>query len=104
MQIQFISKTPYEQFGQKIITLLVENFSQTFFVGGLVRNILLKKVVKDIDISTSATPQEVVAVLDKHNISYTDSYASFGVILVQFEDSAIEIATFRTEQYGDNRQ
>ncbi len=53
----FLKKdSPLLILGFKIYNLLVENFPRTYFVGGTVRDFLLKKTTKDIDIATSAKP------------------------------------------------
>jgi tRNA nucleotidyltransferase (CCA-adding enzyme) len=99
----FQPKNNYEQVSLKIYFLLVENFSKTFFVGGMVRDLILNKKIIDIDIVTSAIPEEVIKLLNKHGYK-TDSHAkSFGVIKVNTNKGNIEIATMRTEQYSNTR-
>jgi len=41
--------------------LLGANF-EVFFVGGCVRNIILEKDIKDWDLTTNATPQEILKI------------------------------------------
>jgi tRNA nucleotidyltransferase (CCA-adding enzyme) len=92
-----------EKFGHKIFFLLVENFPQSFFVGGMVRDSLLGRKITDIDIATSARPQEVAFLLREHQIIYDEAYAAFGVIVARQESYAVEIASFRKEAYGSSR-
>lgn len=87
----------------KIYFLLVENFPQTFFVGGAVRDALLGRKIIDIDIATSATPPEVAVLLSKNKINFDDSYSQFGVIVAEQGSESVEIATFRKETYGSSR-
>lgn len=99
----FVPKNNYEQFALQIYFLLVENFSKTFFVGGMVRNLLLHKKISDIDIVTSATPDKVEKLLSKHDLQINTSGKNFGVLKVVSKLGDIEITTMRLEQYSDSR-
>jgi poly(A) polymerase len=73
---------------------------QAFLVGGCVRDILLKREPADYDISTDATPDQVLQ-LFPDGISVG---AQFGVILVPFDGRKVEVATFRSDVgYTDGR-
>lgn len=71
-----------------------------YFVGGCVRDSILGYSLKDIDIATSATPEEISALFPKtYHIG-----AAFGIINVVDEDFSFEVATFRKERgYEDGR-
>jgi len=74
-----------------------------FFVGGGVRNLLMGIPVKDWDLATNATPQEI---LELFGDSFYDN--AFGTVGIPFEmgnkKSVVEITTFRTEHgYEDKR-
>ncbi|MBI5530120.1 MAG: CCA tRNA nucleotidyltransferase [Candidatus Doudnabacteria bacterium] len=97
MRYYFLAHTKLEKFGEKIFFTLVENFSQTFFVGGAVRDLLLKKSVTDIDIATEASPDEVLKLLDAAGILHDDSYKNFGVIVAKQGSLKVEIATLRKD-------
>ena len=103
MKLSIDSKNPAEVFGKKVYDLLVENFPQTFYVGGFVRDKLLGKKVTDIDIATSAKPAEVVLLLDAAGLKHDDAGKNFGVIKVFYKKHSVEIATFRTERYSGSR-
>ena len=72
-----------------------------YFVGGCVRDRLLGYSVKDIDIATSARPDEVLRL-------FPDAWevgAAFGVMLVRREGFSFEVATFRRDgSYRDGRR
>ncbi len=71
-----------------------------YFVGGCVRDRLLNIAPKDYDVSTSATPQQILAYFPG---SQTVG-AHFGVVLVTREAAHVEVATFRSEgTYADGR-
>jgi poly(A) polymerase len=74
---------------------------ETYFVGGAVRDMLLGKVPKDIDIATSATPEEVTCLFPEGNLVG----ACFGVVIVPRHGIHVEVATFRLERdYEDGRR
>jgi poly(A) polymerase len=68
--------------------------------GGAVRDFLLGVPPRDADVATSAHPDEVAALFpDTKHVG-----ASFGVVLVPYEDRTVEVATFRREgAYLDGR-
>ena len=103
MQINYFPKNNLEKFGAKVYSALVENFSQTFFVGGMVRDLLLNIPIHDIDITTSAKPEEVIKILNKYKIKYSDEFKNFGNITAMFKNYKIEITTFRKDIKGESR-
>ncbi len=103
MELKFIPKSALEVFGEKIFFLLVENFSETYFVGGMVRDILLGKKVNDIDITTKAVPKQVVKLLQNSGIKFSDHNSEYGIITATREELSVEIATFRQDIYRKNR-
>ena len=82
-----------------------EGFS-AYIVGGTVRDLLLAKNLNDlnsadeIDIATSARPEEINSLFKKtHNIG-----AAFGIVNVVENGISFEVATFREESgYNDGR-
>jgi poly(A) polymerase len=71
-----------------------------FLVGGCVRDLLLGREPADYDVSTSATPEQVLRLFpDGITVG-----AQFGVILVPREGVKVEVATFRSDVgYTDGR-
>ncbi|SDD48281.1 tRNA nucleotidyltransferase (CCA-adding enzyme) [Terribacillus halophilus] len=73
---------------------------EAYLVGGAVRDHLIGKQVGDLDIATSATPNQVMQVFDK----VIPIGIEHGTVLVRFEGESFEITTFRTEgAYSDYR-
>ncbi len=73
---------------------------EAYFVGGSVRDLMLKKNPEDFDIASSATPQQVQKIFKKT----VPVGAQFGVVLVLSGNEPFEVATFRTDQgYVDGR-
>src|SRR5258708_33190499 len=91
MKINFKPKNNLEKFGWRVYAMLVENFPQTFFVGGTVRDLLLYDNAADIDIATSATPNEVIGILNKNRINFDERGKKFGVITARKKNMPVAI-------------
>ncbi len=103
MKISYKPKSQNEKFGINIYNLIVEKYPQTFFVGGMVRDLLLGKKINDIDIATTATPEQILKVLRNKNVSTEEAGKQFGVISARHGRTSIEIATLRKETYASSR-
>lgn len=74
---------------------------EAYFVGGSVRDILLNQPIHDVDIATSAFPEEIKQLFPKT----IDIGIEHGTVLVLAEEEQYEITTFRTEStYQDYRR
>lgn len=93
----------YEQIALDVYNLLVENFSKTYFVGGSIRDIILDKSIYDIDITTIATPDEVIKLLKNLNFTLDLKGKRFGVVAINHKKQSIEVATFRKDSYLKSR-
>lgn len=76
----------------------------TYAVGGCVRNTLLGAAVKDIDISTSATPEQVSQIATDAGIRVIPTGVEHGTITVVVNDVPFEITTFRRDVETDGRR
>jgi len=103
MKYTFKPKSDLEKFGYRVYNALVENFSRTYLVGGTVRDLLLNKKIKDIDIATIATPAQVAETLKKYFIEYNIGYIKMGIIIATNGKLAATIATFRKEIKTESR-
>ncbi|WEV60091.1 CCA tRNA nucleotidyltransferase [Streptococcaceae bacterium ESL0729] len=84
-----------------IIDRLKSSGYEAYFVGGSVRDVLLKRAIHDVDIATSAYPEEVKQIFEKT----VDIGIEHGTVLVLAEEGQYEITTFRTEDvYVDYRR
>jgi len=91
-----------------IVRTLRDHGHQAYLVGGCVRDLLLGREPADYDVTTDATPDEVMRI-------FPETYAvgaQFGVVLVPLpkdevtkeENDAVEVATFRSDVgYTDGR-
>lgn len=72
-----------------------------YFVGGSIRDLLLNRQIHDIDIASSAYPEEVKELFPKT----IDTGIKHGTVTVLYNNSSYEITTFRTESsYQDFRR
>ena len=84
----------------EIVNTLKQNGHTAFFVGGCVRDVLLGSKPKEIDITSSATPEQIQKLFKK---TYPVG-AKFGVCVVAMGDHNFEVSTFRTDSdYADGR-
>lgn len=84
-----------------IVQKLQDAGFEAYFAGGGVRDLLLGLDPKDIDIATSAKPEEVEK-LFSHTIPVGKQ---FGIIIVREKEQNYDVATFREESgYEDNRR
>ena len=69
---------------------------EIYLVGGPVRNLILKKPIKDWDLTTNATPEEILKLFP--NGFYDNRFGTVGVPLeISKQKHVVEITTFRTE-------
>ena len=84
-----------------IIDRLSQNGHSAYIVGGCVRDLLLGQTPHDFDVTTSATPQEIISLFEKT----IPTGIKHGTVTVLAENTPIEVTTFRTEgNYTDNRR
>jgi poly(A) polymerase len=72
------------------------------FVGGCVRDALLKRPIADIDLATPARPEEVMAALEKAGIKAVPTGIAHGTVTAVVPPRHFEITTLRrdVETYG----
>jgi putative nucleotidyltransferase with HDIG domain len=88
---------------QDVYKTLTQAGFDVYFVGGCVRNILMNIPVKDWDITTNATPEQIQTVFP--DSFYDNQFGTVGIALGTDENKqVVEITTFRSEsEYKDNR-
>ena len=85
---------------RRIVEKLRLHGQEAFFAGGWVRDFLLRRKPKDIDIATSALPDEVIRLFPNSRAIG----AQFGVVQVVLYGRAYEVTTFRSDSdYTDGR-
>ncbi|HEK9102186.1 CCA tRNA nucleotidyltransferase [Bacillus pfraonensis] len=84
-----------------IIETLKQHGHEAYFVGGSVRDFIINRPIGDIDIATSALPEEVMHLFPRH----VPVGLEHGTVIVVQEGVPYEVTTFRTEgDYEDFRR
>ena len=87
---------------ESIVRQLVQAGHVAVYAGGCVRDALLERTYPDVDIATSATPDQVQALFPKAS---DPQGKAFGVIRLRMDEHVFEIATFRVDgPYLDGRR
>ena len=86
------------------LSKLYKNFGyQVLFVGGCVRNTILKMPVTDIDLATDAQPEEIIKIAKENNIRFVPTGLAHGTITLIIDNTNYQITTFRTDFDHDGR-
>lgn len=89
-----------ERAARRIVDKLRHHGHEAFFAGGSVRDLLLRRKPQDIDIATSAVPEQVKRLFSRSSMIG----ARYGVVQVRLYSHAYEVTTFRAEgPYLDGR-
>ncbi|MCM0646950.1 CCA tRNA nucleotidyltransferase [Clostridium swellfunianum] len=83
-----------------ILDTLNKNNFEAYIVGGCVRDSLLKRQLRDWDITTSALPEEIIKLFDKT----IPTGIKHGTVTVVINKENYEVTTYRIDgEYSDNR-
>ena len=86
---------------KRVVDRLRDGGFEAYFVGGCVRDLVMGKTPKDVDIATSATPEQVKGLFPRAIMVG----AQFGVVRVRIGGCEFEVATFRADgDYHDGRR
>lgn len=86
---------------EPVIKAIEEAGFEAYFVGGSVRDTILGLPIHDVDIATSAYPEEIKEIFNKT----VDTGIQHGTVMVLDHGEGYEITTFRTEStYQDFRR
>lgn len=84
-----------------IIKAIEDAGYEAYFVGGSVRDLLLNRDIHDVDIASSATPEEIKGIFP-HTV---DVGIIHGTVIVLYGGDSYEVTTFRSEsEYEDFRR
>lgn len=87
-------------FNQPRVQKLASFFSPDFevrLVGGCVRDYLLGKTPKDFDFCTNATPEQMLALADKHNVRVLPTGLQHGTVSFLVDGEPFEVTTLRVD-------
>ncbi|MDK9723063.1 MAG: CCA tRNA nucleotidyltransferase [Rhodospirillales bacterium] len=87
---------------KKLLAAITSSGAEARFVGGCVRDAVLKRAVKDIDIATPLEPEAVMALLEKNGIHAIPTGIAHGTITAVIGKDHFEITTLRhdVENFG----
>ncbi len=86
--------------GKEILRHIHSKGYEAYFVGGFVRDQLLKIHSNDIDITTNATPEEIEKIFDKT----VATGKKYGTVTVFVDNYSFEITTYRIDQDYQNHR
>lgn len=89
----------------QVTETLKKNGFEAYLVGGCVRDMLVNKKPKDWDVTTNATPEDIVAAFP--HTFYENDYGTVGVVTESSDETIkmVEVTPFRIEgKYSDKRR
>ena len=97
---------------REIMTPALRNLGKTFagngysirVVGGAVRDLALKKVPKDVDLATDATPEQMIELFKDNDIRYKPTGLEHGTVTAIIDKTPYEITTLRADKETDGRK
>ncbi|UXU76041.1 MULTISPECIES: CCA tRNA nucleotidyltransferase [unclassified Paracoccus (in: a-proteobacteria)] len=89
---------------RQVVTALTGAGHQALVVGGAVRNALLGEPVSDIDIATSALPQDCIALAEAAGLRAVPTGIDHGTVTVVAQGRGYEVTTFRRDVATDGRR
>ncbi len=87
----------------KLNALYEANGFELVFVGGCVRDSLRGIAPADIDMATSATPAQQVAMCEANGLRYIETGLQHGTITIVMDGETYEITTYRIDRETDGR-
>ena len=88
---------------KSIFSILNIKNEETRFIGGCLRNLILKKESDDIDLATTIIPQKVLQLLKEKKIKTITSGIKHGTVIAIINNKKIEITTLRKDIKTDGR-
>ena len=99
--LNFLKKHPHWDEAHRIFVCLVERGYCVYWAGGCVRDAILRRMPKDLDLATDVDPDEVLNLFP----GSLDVGKSFGVVIIPLKGGGqVEVARFRSDgHYLDGR-
>ncbi|WP_246320119.1 CCA tRNA nucleotidyltransferase [Paenibacillus qinlingensis] len=88
-----VSKGLKDPGASEVLTTLMEAGYEAYYVGGCVRDAVLERSIKDIDIATSALPEQVIQIFQRT----VPTGLQHGTVTVLISQGTYEVTTFRKE-------
>ena len=91
-----------------VCEILSKNNFDSYLVGGCVRDLIISREPKDWDITTNATPDEIINIFGEENTVYENKFGTVGIKIKNEKEETekiIEATTYRKEEdYEDFRR
>ena len=93
-----------------VVAMLEHSGFEAYIVGGCVRDLLMDRVPNDYDVTTNATPEQIISIFPR--TFYENTYGTVGVVTApesetdseKLKKSIVEVTPYRIEsEYRDNR-
>ncbi|WP_374378030.1 CCA tRNA nucleotidyltransferase [Dongia sp.] len=94
---------PHAEAADKVLAALQAAGGEGRFVGGCVRDALLERDIRDIDIATNLEPEAVLAALAKANLRAVPTGIKHGTITAIADHVGFEVTTLRHDLETDGR-
>lgn len=85
--------------GKELLKILISNGYEAYFIGDVVRKIILAQPYDDIEINTSATPEAIKGIF---NFTKTEEFAD-GLIKISYYGYDFYLSTFRVTEKKDRK-
>ena len=82
---------------KRLFDIFENDAKEVRLVGGCIRDALLGKETKDIDVAANVKLDEIIKILDKHKILYENFAYRYGSIIAIIEDQKFQITTLRED-------
>ena len=82
---------------KEIIDFFYEQKIEIRFVGGCIRDALLKKPIEDIDFAVKSHPEKVINILKSSNIKFDDYAKKYGSFIIWFEEKKFQVTCLRQD-------
>ena len=89
---------------QDVIQALTNDGGIARFVGGCVRDAMFHRPIRDIDIATDQTPDQVIALLDKAGLKHAPTGLAHGTVTAIAAGQGFEVTTLRVDEETDGRR
>ena len=88
---------------KSVLAAITKDGKEARFIGGCVRNALMKEPVVDVDIASQEKPEQVMRLLEESGIRAIPTGISHGTVTAVVGDQSYEITTLRKDIKTDGR-
>jgi poly(A) polymerase len=86
-----------------VLAAITKNGKEARFIGGCVRDAILKRPVNDVDLATQETPDQITILLEDAGIKAVPTGIEHGTVMAVINHQSFEITTLRKDITTDGR-